>query len=166
MISIQTATLQDLPTIRQIAFQTWPATFGEILSPSQIEYMLDMMYSNNSLKGQIEQKNHVFLLAKLDEEAVGYASYELDYGGQPKTKIHKIYLLPACQGKGVGAALFKKIEEIAIENKNDTLTLNVNRYNRAVGFYEKIGFEIVGQEDIDIGQGFLMQDFIMEKKIG
>ena len=72
-------------------------------------------------------------------------------------------ILPASQGKGVGAALINSIGEIAIENKNESLLLNVNRYNKAVGFYEKVGFKVVGNEDIDIGDGFLMEDFIMEK---
>lgn len=163
MLEILVASESHLPEINRIAHETWPITFGEILSEKQINYMLDWMYSIPSLTNQIQEKGHVFLVAKDESDYLGYASYELNYNGFPKTKIHKIYLLPASQGKGVGAALINSIGEIAVENKNESLLLNVNRYNKAVGFYEKVGFKVIGNEDIDIGDGFLMEDFIMEK---
>ncbi|WP_155297214.1 GNAT family N-acetyltransferase [Spirosoma aerolatum] len=167
MITITQATEHDLPTIQDIAHRTWPNTFGEILSPNQISYMLDMMYSLESLKSQVNDKQHVFLLAKDDttQEFLGYSSYELNYKGQPLTKIHKIYLLPASQGKGVGRLLIDAVAEVAKANNNDRLGLNVNRYNKAIQFYERVGFSIVGNEDIDIGDGFLMEDFVMGKPL-
>lgn len=165
MLEISNVTTAELPEIQRIAYQTWPMTFGDILSPKQIDYMLDWMYSIPSLTAQIEEKGHVFLLIKENEEWLGYVSYELNYNNEPNTKIHKIYLLPASQGKGAGAALIRKVAEIATDNHNSALLLNVNRYNKAVGFYEKMGFNIVGSEDIDIGDGFLMQDYIMAKPL-
>jgi GNAT superfamily N-acetyltransferase len=167
MITITEATEHDLPIIRDIAYQTWPSTFGEILSPDQIRYMLDMMYSPDALKRQIKDKNHVFLLAREADTGAyfGYLSYELDYQAEPKTKIHKIYLLPASQGKGVGRLLIDKVAELAIEQKNARLVLNVNRYNKAIQFYERMGFTIIDTETIDIGNGFLMEDYVMEKPL-
>ena len=163
MIEISIAREKDYPTIQAIAHETWYPTFGEILSKEQIAYMLEMMYSIQSIAEQVAQKGHVFLLAKEGETRLGYASYELNYKGTNKTKIHKIYILPSTQGKGVGKKLFEEIEKIAQENGNNTLSLNVNRQNKAIDFYEKIGFKKIGTEDIDIGNGFLMEDFIMEK---
>lgn len=165
MLEIIVASEEHLSEINHIAHETWPSTFGEILSPKQISYMLEWMYSIDSLKQQITEKGHVFLLAKDETGFLGYASYELHYQGLHKTKIHKIYLLPASQGKGVGAALIAQIGARATQQNDLSLLLNVNRYNKAVGFYEKVGFQIVGSEDIDIGDGFLMQDFIMEKPL-
>ncbi len=165
MLKINVASETDLSEIKRIAYETWPLTFGEILSPQQIEYMLEWMYSLPSLTEQIQEKGHVFILIKEEGESLGYVSYELNYKGIAKTKIHKIYLLPASQGKGVGAALIRRVAEIATENQNTALILNVNRFNKAIGFYEKMGFAIVGSEDIDIGDGFLMQDYIMEKPL-
>ena len=109
MISITPATEAQLPIIQTIAYQTWPTTFAAILSPEQIDYMLGMMYSTDSLKTQLNDKNHVFLLAQDSESGnyLGFLSYELGYKGVPKTKIHKIYLLPASQGKGVGKQLIE-----------------------------------------------------------
>lgn len=165
MIKISVAEEKDYSTIQQIAHQTWYPTFEKILSKEQIAYMLEMMYSLKAIEEQIKQKEHIFLLAKDEQSYLGYASYETNYQESDKTKIHKIYVLPAAQGKGVGKILMDSIEKIAKEKGNKILALNVNRYNPAINFYEKIGFKIVKQEDIDIGRGFLMQDFVMEKNI-
>ncbi|SOD80182.1 GNAT family N-acetyltransferase [Spirosoma fluviale] len=167
MITVTTATEHDLPIIREIAHQTWPSTFGEILSAEQIAYMLDMMYSMDALKRQVHEKNHVFLLAQEAESQayLGFTSYEFDYKGLLKTKIHKIYLLPASQGKGVGKLLINRVAKIAWTHGNATLSLNVNKYNKAIQFYERMGFSTVDTETIDIGNGFLMEDYVMEKPL-
>jgi diamine N-acetyltransferase len=166
MINIEIAkTAEHFAHIQAIANKTWPVTFGDILSPEQIAYMLDMMYSTASLESQVTDKQHVFLIIKEFDNYLGYLSYELNYKNSLKTKIHKIYVLPETQGKGVGKILFGEVTTIAKKNGNTVLTLNVNRDNSAVQFYEKIGFTKVGEEDIDIGEGFIMNDAIMEKNI-
>lgn len=163
MISIKTTT--DYKAVRAIAEQTWPKTYGHILSPEQIDYMFAMMYNIDALESQATQKKHHFILAEEDGIPLGFASYELNYREEPKTKIHKIYILPETQGKGIGKKLLDFIAEKAVENKNSVLSLNVNRHNNAYEFYVKIGFEKTGEEDIDIGNGYLMEDYIMEKKL-
>jgi ribosomal protein S18 acetylase RimI-like enzyme len=164
-LEISLAHLSDIPTISDLAHVIWPVTFAEILSPKQIDYMLDMMYSEAAILDQMNSLNHVLLLGKEDGKAVGYISYELNYKGQTKTKIHKIYLLSETQGKGYGAKLMNEVNKIARENKQSSLTLNVNKYNKALSFYHKLGFETIGNEDIDIGNGYLMEDAILEKQI-
>jgi ribosomal protein S18 acetylase RimI-like enzyme len=104
-------------------------------------------------------------LQKRTEYLWVFASYEFNYKGEPKTKIHKIYILPETQGKGIGKKLLDYIVEKAKENRNTILSLNVNRYNSAYEFYVKIGFEKKGEEDINIGNGYLMEDYIMEKQL-
>lgn len=164
-ISIKQASAHDFPIITEIAHKTWPTTFGNILTPAQIDYMLDWMYSPVALHEQVHQKQHTFLLACEAEQCWGFASYQLHYMELPHTKIHKIYVLPNIQGKGIGKALLGAVSAIARQHGNEALTLNVNRHNPAVQFYQHIGFRIVGEEDIDIGNGFLMEDFIMEKPL-
>ena len=73
--------------------------------------------------------------------------------------------MPQAQGKGIGALMLDKITGIALQNGNTIVQLNVNRYNKAVKFYEKAGFVKTGEEDINIGNGYLMEDYIMEKKL-
>ena len=127
--------------------------------------MLDLMYSSTAMKEQVQQKQHVFILAKEQEEYIGYASYELSHARSSKTKIHKLYLLPEAQGKGVGKLLIQAIASRAQAQGNTALVLNVNRNNSAILFYEKTGFEKTGDENIDIGNGYLMEDYILEKQL-
>ena len=167
MITVTQATITDIPVIQAIAQQTWPVTFGEILSPEQIRYMLAMMYSTEALSQQMHEKKHVFLLVQDTEnqQYLGFASYEVNYKEEPKTKIHKLYLLPGSQGKGLGRQLIDEVASRAMANQNSTLSLNVNKHNKAIQFYERLGFKTVDTETIDIGNGFVMDDRIMEKQV-
>ncbi|RTY95053.1 GNAT family N-acetyltransferase [Flavobacterium sp. GT3R68] len=164
MITITEATTADIHTIQQIAYQTWPDTYGKILSKVQLVYMLDSFYSEETLRDNMVNKHHHFLLAIENGVALGFVSYEHNYNQRKVTRIHKIYVLPETQGKGIGKLLLYKIEALAKENNSTTLSLNVNRMNKALTFYQKIGFEIVADEDIEIGHGYLMEDFVMEKQ--
>lgn len=163
-MEIVKASLKDVVLINKLAEQVWEPTYKDILSVAQLEYMFGMMYSPKSITEQLEIKGHQFLLIKDETGYCGFASYEINY--QPGiTKIHKLYVLPELQGKGVGRLLLGAIEREARNNGNTTITLNVNRFNTALNFYNKTGFIKVGTEDIDIGSGYLMEDYIMEKQI-
>lgn len=151
--------------IRAIAEEVWPKTYGAILSEQQLEYMMNMMYSVASLQTQANEKQHHFIVAKENNRAVGFASYEFDCDQTNKTKIHKIYVLSTQQGKGLGKLLLDYIVKEAKKHNNKALFLNVNKYNRAQHFYKKLGFEIAKEEVIDIGQGYVMDDYVMEKEI-
>ncbi|MCL6258801.1 GNAT family N-acetyltransferase [Aquiflexum sp. TKW24L] len=166
MIDIAKATLEQLSIVQKIAHQTWPVTFSNILTPDQISFMLDWMYDLKALEQQVKEKGHVFLLAKEEGEFLGFAAYEVNCQDQAKTKIHKIYILPGTQGKGVGKSLINKIKNIAIENGDGCLFLNVNRFNeKAIEFYSYIGFYEAYREVIDIGNGFIMDDVVMEMNL-
>lgn len=155
----------DYNLVHTLAEKVWPQTYKNILTNDQITYMFEMMYSQIAYNEQIEKKGHEFLLIRDESGYLGFASYELNYNNKPITKVHKIYVLPQTQGKGAGRALIDKISQIATDNNNTVVSLNVNRYNTAIGFYEKIGFVKAGQEDIDIGNGYLMEDYIMQKAV-
>lgn len=166
MIKIVRASTDLLPEIQKIAFKTWPKTFAAILSPEQIDYMLKWMYDLKSLETQLKEKNHVFILAEYNGKHIGFASYEINHGRTEKTKIHKIYILPEAQGKGVGKALVQFMEKAAMGHDNKILFLNVNKFNQgAIDFYARIGFYEAFKEVIDIGNGFIMDDVVMELKL-
>jgi len=165
MISISEAGLGDITTIQKITNITWPITYGEILSQSQLDYMLGLFYSNEALATQIENKEQLFYLILDSESTIGFIGIEHNYKGEAITKIHKIYLLPETQGKGYGKKVFDFIEKLALENNSKQLSLNVNRFNTALDFYKKIGFEIKETVDIEIGNGYLMEDYVMGKEI-
>jgi ribosomal protein S18 acetylase RimI-like enzyme len=165
MIKIVTATANDYQTIQNIAHQTWPIAYGEILSKEQLDYMLDAFYNEDILKDSVANKGHYFVLAKEGEETLGFASYEHHYNQKQQTKIHKIYILPETQGKGIGKTLIDFVENAAKENNSTVLSLNVNRFNKALHFYQKLGFEIVEEVNIELDHGYLMEDYVMEKPI-
>lgn len=161
-MQIRKAALEDFQIINDLAIKTWHNAYDKILSPEQVNYMLEMMYSLEAITEQIAIKGHLFLLISEGDNYLGFGSYELNYLSGV-TKLHKLYVLPETQGKGAGRLLVQKIEEAAAKNGNDKVTLNVNRYNSAVDFYLKNGYTKAGEEDINIGNGYLMEDFIMEK---
>ena len=164
-VAVGVAGEADLPTVRSIALRTWPVTFAGILSREQIDYMLAWLYSQASLHGQLHAQQHTFLLAQVGDAYAGFASCEPNYKDTGKTKLHKLYVLPEAQGHGVGRALVDAVTEIAVRHGNPALLLNVNRRNMAIRFYRRLGFEVIAEENIPIGNGFLMEDYVMEKII-
>ncbi|GAA3768661.1 GNAT family N-acetyltransferase [Flavobacterium ginsengiterrae] len=165
MIKITDASIEDIAKIQEIAHITWPITYGEILTAEQLEYMLDLIYSDEALSRQIQNKEQLFYLISDADSVIGFIGIEHNYNNEAVTKIHKIYLLPETQGKGYGKIVFEEIGKMALENHSKDLLLNVNRFNTALNFYKKLGFEIKETVDIEIGNGYLMEDYIMGKRI-
>lgn len=165
MITISEATQNDIKQIQKIVAITWPITYGEILSKEQLDYMLDLFYSYEALLEQYTKREQLFYMVYEEGANIGFVGIEHHYKENPITKIHKIYLLPETQGKGIGKKVIEQVEKLAVENNSGAISLNVNRFNAALGFYKKIGFEVIGEADIEIGNGYLMEDFVMEKKI-
>lgn len=163
-MKISVATKNQLPLVQELAQKIWPNTYREILSVEQLRYMLDKFYSLESLKLQLHS-NHVFLLIQEKNTFLGFLDYELDYEKSGKTKIHKIYVLPETQGQGIGKLFVIYVEEIAKKANQKGILLNVNRFNKAVGFYENLGFNKTQTLDIHIGNGYLMEDYVMEKEL-
>ncbi len=160
---IRAADLDDINTIGFLAHETWPTAYGATHSQEQISYMLNLFYAPKALATQMNTDKHRFLLAELDDEAVGFASFSA-IDGEGTYKLHKLYVLPSLQGKGVGRLLLEFICDELKHLKASALRLNVNRLNAARHFYEKLGFEVIKEEVNDIGRGFVMDDYVMEKK--
>ncbi|MEL1248658.1 GNAT family N-acetyltransferase [Flavobacterium helocola] len=153
--------IEQLPIVIDLTKKIWPVAYGEILSKAQLDYMIDKFYNETALR-ELIQKGHVFYLAQDDNgKEVGFVSYEIN--SEPnKTKIHKIYVLPETQGTGLGRQFFELVKEKAIENNQKAIFLNVNKYNNAIYFYTKLGFTKVKDEVIDIGNDYVMDDYVME----
>lgn len=165
MITVSEATSKDVKTIKEIAYKTWPAVYGKILSAAQLDYMLKAFYSEEVLLDNIVNNGHHFILASEGTVCLGFASFQHDYLEDKITRLHKIYLLSEAQGKGAGRLLIDTVIKNAKENHSKVLSLNVNRFNKALTFYEKLGFEIVGKEDIELDHGYLMEDYKLEKQL-
>lgn len=164
MILIKAAGTADIPMIRQLTYAVWPQTYADILTPEQTAYMLNMMYSESSLQHQINTQHHRFIIACDDDEPVGFASWS----STPDKKIyrlHKIYVMQNQQGKGTGKKLIEHIAEAIRPIGATILELNVNRFNKAKEFYIRQGFTVARQENIAIGNGYFMNDYVMQKLI-
>lgn len=165
MITISEAVNSDIKIIQDIVYITWPITYGKILSAEQLKYMLDLFYSEEALMDQFEKNEQLFYLITEEETVLGFIGIEHHYQKENKTKIHKIYILPQTQGKGIGKMTIETIGKLALENNSTSLLLNVNRFNKALHFYEKVGFKSIDEVNIEIGNGYLMEDYVMEKRI-
>jgi GNAT superfamily N-acetyltransferase len=162
VFSIQYATTAEIPLIRELTYKIWPQTYAPILSQEMIDYMLDMMYSETSLQKQLEEGCR-FIIVYDEGEPVGYASYQETAPCQ--YKLHKIYVLASQQGKGTGRFIIGHILSVIRPLGARSLELQVNRQNKAKGFYEKLGFTVTREMDLDIGGGHFMNDYIMVKNL-
>jgi GNAT superfamily N-acetyltransferase len=163
MFEVKTASLTDIPLIRELNLQVWPQTYAAILSPAQIDYMLEMMYSEASLKKQMTEDGCLFVIIYNEDRPVGFASFAKEEN--TTWKLHKIYVLPDQQGKGTGKFLLNYIIDEIKKAGGTSLLLQVNRYNKAREFYERLGFSVIKIADFDIGNGYFMNDYVMERKL-
>ncbi|WP_229688745.1 GNAT family N-acetyltransferase [Puia dinghuensis] len=155
------ADLDDINTIGFLAQQIWPDTYGNIVSQQQLQYMLNLIYSPTSLRRQMLDDKQQFMIVEQGDEPIGFASWSaLEEPGV--VKLHKLYVLPGRQGKGLGRSMIEFIFQAIRPEGAMTLRLNVNRYNTARQFYERMGFVVIKEEDIPIGNGYFMNDFVME----
>jgi diamine N-acetyltransferase len=162
MISIRKAETEDIRLIHELAEQTWFKTYGQLLSQEQMDYMFDKMYSESALHAQMTEKGHEFFLAYENEQPLGYLSVEQQT--ENLVHLHKLYVVPAGQKKGVGKILIYKAFDYAKEHSSKpfcAVELNVNRGNKALHFYEKMGMSIHDRGDFDIGNGYFMNDYIL-----
>lgn len=163
MITTRKASLQDLPEIESLAHTVWKEYYPSIISMMQIEYMLHKMYSQQSLKEQIEVQQHDFTLACDDNKIISFISISPDIAPH-ECFLNKFYTHKNYRGIGIGKILFNHITKDLINKKLDTIRLVVNRKNEdAIGFYKKLGFKIEAEKDTDIGKGYWMNDYLMVK---
>ena len=159
---IRVAGEPDIPLIRQLADRIWRACYPGIISTAQIDYMLGWMYSEEQLARDL--RNGVRLeLVEVAGVASGFVATERD-AASGLLKLHKLYLLPECQGRGVGQRLLGHVRQLARDSGCRAVELRVNKSNhRAIRAYERAGFVLREAVVADIGGGFVMDDFILER---
>lgn len=154
----------ELHIVRDLAHRIWPSTYSHIISQEQITYMLNWMYSLETLQNNNEN-NHAFFAVFDATEPLGFTDLELNSPEVNWMKLQKIYVLPEKQKLGVGLALMDCAFLFAQENNIKHITLQVNRNNKAVSFYKKLGFFVSDEQDFNIGNGYFMNDFVMQKDL-
>jgi diamine N-acetyltransferase len=139
----------------------WPVAFGHILPEAFLDHELKRVYSDQSLESLMAEGERFFLRVAGDE-IVGFASLKVDVADDTG-KLEKLYLKPQCKGQGHGKALLLHVIDEATQAECRSLSLNVNRSNPAIQFYESLGFQIIREEDIVVGSSFTRNDYVMQR---
>lgn len=161
MMKITKATIENIPLIKEIAEKSWRKHYPGILSNEQIEYMLEQMYSETELKNHFENPNYHYYLLSDDENFLGIMGFENHYQ-KDTTKLHRIYLLEEAKGKGVGKFAIIFLKNQAKESGDQRIILAVNKQNSSYHFYTSQGFKIYEEGVFEIGNGYVMDDYLME----
>jgi len=160
MVKFIDAGIAEIPVIQDIAERTWWPTYSKILSKEQIRYMIDALYSPETIKETMSNGSQRYVLLTDNSGPQGFASFGSRKENQQVAKLHKVYVLPENQGNGYGRLLIEEVKRRLIIENIRILDLNVNRFNKAREFYEKMGFSVLREEDVPIGP-YWMNDFVM-----
>lgn len=163
-MKITKASSVDIELIQKIAHESWKSNYEGILSTQQIDYMLDTMYSNKELENQFSNENYCYYLIWNNSFCVGFAGVEYHYDTKT-TKLHRLYFLKEHKGKGFGKFTIDFVKKESKLYGDQKIILAVNKNNQAKEFYIKQGFNVYKEGVFDIGNGFVMDDFLMELQL-
>ncbi|MEM6917105.1 MAG: GNAT family N-acetyltransferase [Verrucomicrobiota bacterium] len=162
-ISFPPVASSDYDRVRKLACEIWPRVYRELISDAQISYMIDLMYSPTQLREDVESREIRYHWIQHDRKQVGFLAFGPVASESPST-LHKLYLLTEFQGMGIGSAALQWVVEELRSSRASEVHLRVNRGNSAaIRCYERSGFEKVGEDCLDIGEGFVMDDFLMRR---
>ncbi|KAB1229684.1 GNAT family N-acetyltransferase [Chryseobacterium viscerum] len=162
-MKLRQATAVDIQLIQDLARRSWENAYADILSKEQMEYMLSEMYSETEILTHFQNPHYHYYMIQ-DENSdkyEGFIGYEHNYE-ENTTKLHRIYLVPESKGKGFGKKALQFLNERVSENGNHRIVLNVNKFNSARNFYESQGYRVYDEGVFDIGNGYVMDDYLME----
>ena len=153
----------EMQTVATLADKIWREHYAGILPSDQIDYMIEKFQSFTAIKDSVSSRGYeYFFISDENGEAVGYFGVTCE---SDALFVSKLYLGASVRGKGLGRTCLDKCAEIARGNGLQKLRLTVNRNNPSFGFYKKVGFTVVREEDADIGNGYYMNDYIMELQL-
>jgi ribosomal protein S18 acetylase RimI-like enzyme len=155
----------DLPAVAALAGTIWRRHYPGIISTEQIEYMLERGYAPDVLRRFIAEPGAGIVLLYAGSRLVGFVAYcRLDVLGE--MKLDKLYVHQDFHKSGCGRRLIACVEAAARAAGCDTLVLNVNKGNAmAIHAYERNGFGVREEVVVDIGGGFVMDDYVMAKSL-
>jgi len=167
---LEALTPNEFDTLAQLAETIWRAHYTSIIGSAQVDYMLAGRYTPKRLGLYLNADDRWLMLLRIDNRAIGYCSYALaENPGEMKPremKLEQLYLLPEYYGQGLGRLMLRHIEQQARARDCGTLMLQANKQNEiAITFYRKAGFTVREEAVFDIGNGFVMDDYVMEKAL-
>ena len=160
---IKTTSKDDIINLSTFAKQIWRDYFSFIISNEQIEYMTDKFQSPKAITDQISKDNYSYYFIKDDDNICGYMGLKLQ---SDSVFLSKLYLDKNYRGKGISSKAFKFIINFAKQNSRTRIWLTCNKHNtNSIEIYKHKGFEIFESKVADIGHGFVMDDYLLEKYI-
>ncbi len=155
-------TVEDIGIVEALAAQVWNEHYSAILTKEQISYMLEKFQSAGAIKSQMEEQGYRYFLLS-GSVPMGYIAVKEN---ENSLFLSKYYILKEFRGAGHASAGFAFIEKFAADRGLSSVWLTVNRENEgSISVYRHKGYEIVREQVADIGNGFVMDDYIMEKHI-
>lgn len=152
-------TEEQIEQLATIAAEIWNEYFISIITRSQIDYMLARFQSSQAIKEQLTSGYRYFVLS-VEGNLIGYTGVRAD---ENKLFLSKLYLRHEQRGKGYAPLLFGHLKQICYEEQLEAIWLTVNRYNQnTIAIYEHWGFKTIRSQVTDIGQGYVMDDYVME----
>lgn len=163
-VTFRAASVEDVPLLQDLAQKTWRVCYPGIISTEQIEFMLGWMYSDDLIRRQIVEGVAWEVIENGDGEAAGFLSYHSDPDN--RVKLEKLYVLPVMQGRGIGKRALAHVLDRAKAMGANSVWMQVNKQNeKAIASYRKAGFIVAREAVFDIGGGFVMDDYLMEKTV-
>lgn len=161
LLGVKSGDNESITLLESLSHKIWNEHYPGIISQEQIDYMLNKYHSFESFSRQIDD-GYKYLLVQFENDTIGYCCYKLE--DDESIFLNKLYIKKSEQRKGIGNSILNTMLD---EIKNyKYIRLQVNRKNtKAINFYLKNGFEIEKIQDFDIGEGFVMEDYVMIKKI-
>lgn len=164
-IEIRRAEPEDYAVVGDLARAIWRVHYPGIITPDQIEFMLDQRYTPEALNRAVRNEGMLFELLSVGGVPRAFAAHG-PIEDPVAWKLHQLYVLPEWQRGGLGGRLMAHVEHWALTHGRRRLVLTVNRRNLpALLAYQRRGFHIREAAVFDIGNGFVMDDFIMEKPL-
>jgi RimJ/RimL family protein N-acetyltransferase len=159
----EVTTPEQIATVAALAETIWTEHYTPIIGTEQVRYMLDAFQSAEAIAKQIADQNCRYYLIESDKTAIGYLGYQKR---GTTLFLSKIYLLASYRQLGYGRKALAFLDACAKEMVCDTIELTVNRHNLgSIAAYEKLGFVKSGALVQEIGNGFVMDDWVMRKPV-
>ncbi|MBP1964120.1 GNAT family N-acetyltransferase [Paenibacillus aceris] len=156
-------TAEEIAEVAQLAAEIWREYYVSLITIEQIDYMISKYQSVSAITDQIHQQGYEYYLIHHDGFAVGYMSARQE---ERKLFLSKFYISKEHRGRSYASKALAFLEQLCEERNLSHIWLTVNRHNESsIAVYEKKGFRTVREQCADIGNGFVMDDFIMEKEI-
>jgi GNAT superfamily N-acetyltransferase len=162
---IEPLTAADVEPLAALAREIWYAHYPAIITTAQIEYMLGLRYNFETVHAELRQSGLWWDKLMVGDEMAGFASYFLAQA-RGEMKLDKLYVHPRHQRCGYGGMMIARACEVARGQGCERLALAVNKNNAgAIAAYLKHGFQVADAVVKDIGDGFVMDDYIMVKPV-